>query len=199
MKNQSIKLTVIAAVLSGMTFTAAAAPATTVALDLTAVVTTASCNVTLKTGATTMAWPALTPLDFATTADSSVGVQDPKEVTLGVGACAGNNVGTNGIQLTAVQGQTVGTNLLAADLWGDDDTTGVGFLISTSHDSGTTWTPLKSSDPEIVIAPTTPGTAAAVTNIPDVGVRVDPASYQNQALIQGGNVHAVVTLAAVYQ
>ncbi|AYA08394.1 hypothetical protein D3Z09_18325 [Rahnella aquatilis] len=197
MKNQMIKMSVIAALLSGISFTASAAPATTVALDLTATVVPTSCNVTLGTGQATQAWPGLIATDFSVTATPAQGSGDERILTLKVGGCSGAAVGTNGIQLTGVQGQTVGTSLLANDLWGDDDTTGIGFLISTSQD-GTTWTALNPNDPKVKIAETTGTAAAAISGIDDVSVKMDVASYKASATIGAGDVHAVVTLAAVY-
>lgn len=198
MKNQMIKLSVIAAVLSGMTFTAAAAaPSTTVALDLTAKVVTASCNLTVKDGQSVMAWPQLTPMDFPAIAAPATGAGDAKEITMSVGACQGNNVGTDGIKLTAVQGAGTNTSLLANNLWGDDDTTGVGFLISTSQDD-TNFTQMKPNNPDIVIQATTAGAATGITGITDVNVKVEPAAWKTQANVAAGEVHAIVTLAAIY-
>lgn len=199
MKNQMIKLSVIAAVLSGMTFAANAAPtaANTVELDLSATIHKGSCDVTSSGGAvSTMNWNDLMMADFSTGAKTAIG--QPKSVTLSFANCSGEDVDmVDNIKLVANQ-SGVAPGLSAADMWGDSDATGAGFMI-TGNVGANGATPITPKAPELTLlsVPADGTDPTGIATIPDVDLVVDVASV-GATPTASGTVAAVVTMAAVY-
>lgn len=201
MKKQMIKLSVIAAVLSGMTFSAMAVPVDNVALDLRADIVSSSCSVTLGSGNSVMAWPGLITANFDPATTNTV-INKPKEVTVNFGACQGADSLGGDVQMTAVQGGIVGSDLVNAGLWGDSDTTGAGFQITATPTGGPdkdTAKVLKPNDNSVTIAATTIGQQAGDVTIDPVNISVDVASTKLADDMSAGTVKAIVTLAAVYE
>ena len=205
MKKQMIKLSVIAAVLSGMTFTAlaAATPASTgTQLDLTAQISKGSCDVKPTSSAdATMDWGTLFASDFPQSASQGLGglVAEKKTVTLQFDNCNTDVAIGDTIKLVATQTGPSDATVAAADLWGDDSTTGVGFLLSGKQASGTdTQLSPNANEMEILAA-----SAALVTKAnaapEDLVLSVTPANYVANSAIKSGTVKSVVMLSTVYQ
>lgn len=204
MKKQMIKLSVIAAVLSGMTFTALAAttPSTGTQLDLTAQISKGSCDVTPTNSAdATMDWGTLFAADFPSAASQGAGglVAEKKSVTLQFGNCNTDVAAGDTINLVATQTGASDATVAAADLWGDDSTTGVGFLLSGKQGSGTD-IQLSPNANEMEILPVSGSLVTKASAAPeDVVLSVTPANYVANSAIKTGTVKSVVMLSTVYQ
>lgn len=204
MKKQMIKLSVIAAVLSGMTFTALAAttPTTGTQLDLTAQISKGSCDVTPANSAdATMDWGTLFAADFPSAASQGAGglVAEKKVVTLQFGNCNTDVAIGDTIHLVATQTGASDATVAAAGLWGDDSTTGVGFLLSGKQASGTD-TQLSPNANEMEILPASASLVTKANAAPeDMVLSVTPANYVANSAIKTGTVKSVVMLSTVYQ
>lgn len=204
MKKQLIKLSVIAAVLSGVTLTAAAAttPTTGTELDLKAQISKGSCDATPVSAAdANMDWNTLFAADFPSTPSQATGglTAEAKTVTLQFANCNTDVAVGDTVKLVATQTGTTDATVAAADLWGDDATTGVGFLLSGKQASGadTTLTP---NSPEMEILPASGALVNANDAAPeDLVLTVTPANYVASSAIKSGTVKSVVMLSTVYQ
>ncbi|MCW2457379.1 UNVERIFIED_ORG: type 1 fimbria pilin [Rahnella aquatilis] len=204
MKNQMIKLSVIAAVLSGMTFSALAVTPTPAGtqLDLKAQISKGSCGVTpATTGSEIMDWGTLFAADFpAGPSQTAKGlVAEAKTITLKFENCNTDIAVGDTIKLVATPAGAVDATVAGADLWGDDATTGVGFLLSGKQGIGND-TPLTPDSNEMEILPTAGGVVLANAVAPeDLVLTVTPANYVANTAIQNGAVKSVVMLSTVYQ